>query len=177
MRTVYKTLDTLSEMLGRAVAWAALLMVLIQFALVMARYVFSATTLFGLPSIWWQEAVVYLHATLILLAAGYTFLHDGHVRVDIFYAKATPRGRDWTDLGGSLLLLLPVCVLIWWSAWPNVAQAWTNAEGSPELSGIPYKYVLKAGVLVFAGLLGLQAISIALKAGLRLLGHASGGAR
>ena len=171
MQSVYKAIDGLNDRIGRVVAWATLLMVVIQFILVMMRYVFSAQDFLFLSTLWWQEAIVYLHGTLICAAAGYTFLHNGHVRVDIFYRDASEAAKDWTDLLGSLIFLLPVCYLIYWSAWPNVALSWRNLEGSTETSGIPYKYLLKSTVLLLAGLLALQAISTAIKAALRLLGH------
>jgi TRAP-type mannitol/chloroaromatic compound transport system permease small subunit len=169
LHAIYRFIDDLNDRVGRAVAWFTLAMVLIQFVLVVMRYVFSAGDFLFLSTLWWQEAVVYLHGSLIMGAAGYTLLHNGHVRVDIFYRTAGPRSQDWTDLIGSLILLLPVCYLIWWSAWPNVALSWRNLEGSTETSGIPYKYLLKSTVLVMAVLLALQAVSTAVKAALRLL--------
>ncbi|MGF1658823.1 MAG: TRAP transporter small permease subunit [Rubrimonas sp.] len=168
---LYRFIDALNDRIGRFVAWFTLAMALIQFATVLMRYVFSANAFLGLSSLWWQEAIVYLHGALIMGAAGYTFLHDGHVRVDIFYRDASQRAKDWTDLIGSLVFLLPVCYLIYWSAWPNVALSWRNLEGSAETSGIPLKYLLKSTVLLMAALLALQAVSTALKAALRLMGH------
>ncbi len=177
MHALHRFIDALNERIGRFVAWFTLAMALIQFTTVVMRYVFSANTFLGLSSLWWQEAIVYLHGALIMGAAGYTFLHDGHVRVDIFYREAGQRARDWTDLLGSLVFVLPVCALIAWSAWPNVALSWRNLEGSSETSGIPLRYLLKSTVPAMAALLALQAVSTALKAALRLSGHAPPGAR
>lgn len=165
VHALYKTLDGLNEGLGRTIAWLTLGMVLVQFALVLSRYLFS------ISSLWWQEAVVYMHGSVIMLAAGYTLLHNGHVRVDIFYREASETVKDWTDLIGSFLFLIPVCYVIAWSAWPNVYLAWAQLEGSTEASGIPYKYVLKTTVLCFAVLVGLQALSTMIKAAMRLAGH------
>ena len=171
MHALYKAIDGLNEVAGRFVAWFTLAMVLIQFALVLMRYVFASQNFLFLSTLWWQEAIVYLHGSLIMGAAGYTFLHNGHVRVDIFYREASPKLQDWTDLLGSLLFLLPVCYLVYWSALPNVVLSWRNLEGSGETSGIPFRYALKSTVLVFAALLALQALSTAVKAALRLAGH------
>lgn len=171
MEATYKFIDGLNDRIGRFVAWFSLAMVLIQFVVVLMRYIFSASDFLFLSSLWWQEAIVYLHGALIMAGAGYTFLHNGHVRVDIFYSKATPRAQDWTDLLGSLVFLLPMCWLIAWSAWPNAVLSWQNLEGSTETSGIPYKYVLKSTVLLLAALLALQAVSTMIKAALRLRGH------
>lgn len=171
MHLIYKTLDGINETIGRIVAWFTLAMVLVQFILVLMRYIFSAADFAGISSLWWQEAIVYLHGGLIMLAAGYTFLHNGHVRVDIFYREASDKVKDWTDLLGSALFLLPVCYVIWWSAWPNVELSWRQGEGSTESSGIPYKYILKSTVLCVAVLLAIQGISTMIKAAMRLAGH------
>ena len=96
-----------------------------------------------------------MHATVFMVAAGYTLLHNGHVRCDIFYADASPRGRALIDLIGVLIFLLPMCALIAWVAWPYVAAAWAVREGSQEGSlGIPGVYLLKSVILVFAGAAG-----------------------
>ena len=173
MHAIYRTLDGINDAIGRTVAWFTLAMVIVQFIVVLMRYVFAAPDFLGISTIWWQELIVYLHGSLIMLAAGYTFLHNGHVRVDIFYREASPDTKDWTDLLGSLLFLLPMCYVIWWSAWPNVANSWASLEGSTETSGIPYKYVLKSTVLAIAVLLARQAPPTALKATMPPLGIAA----
>jgi TRAP-type mannitol/chloroaromatic compound transport system permease small subunit len=165
MHSIYRAIDGLNEAIGRVVAWLTLGMVLFQFVVVLQRYIFS------IGSLYMQESIVYMHGILIMLAAGYTYLHNGHVRVDITYREASQRKKDWIDLIGNLVFLIPVCYIIWWSAWPNVESSWATKEGSTESSGIPYKYLLKSTVLVFALLLGLQAVSAAIKSVLRLMGH------
>ena len=90
---------------------------LVGFAVVLMRYVL------GLGSIWLQESILYAHAAMFLLAAAWVLQVGAHVRVDIFYAGASPRARAVIDLLGSLLLLLPfVGVLIWFSV-PYVARS------------------------------------------------------
>ena len=170
MHAVYRFIDRLNEGIGRVLAWFTLAMVIVQFIVVLMRYVFSAPDFLWISAIWWQELIVYMHGTLIMLGIGYTLLHNGHVRVDIFYRDASPLTRNWTDLLGSLLFLLPMCWIMWWSAWPNVETSWRMFEGSTETSGIPYKYVLKSTVLAGAVLLALQAVSTAIKAFLRIAG-------
>ena len=80
-------IDRITSALGRTVAWLALVVVLLQFALVIVRY------LFGLGSVWLTETVVYAHATVFMLAAAWTLQVGGHVRVDIFYADASARTK------------------------------------------------------------------------------------
>ena len=75
MEKLANTIDKLNAAIGRGAAWLALVIVVLQFALVVARYVFS------LGSIWLSETVIYAHAALFLLAAAWTLQLGGHVRV------------------------------------------------------------------------------------------------
>ena len=98
-------------------------------------------------------------------------LHEGHVRVDIFYRDASERAKALVDFLGAVLFLIPVCVLLWWWSWPYVEQSWAVHEGSKETSGIQVLYLLKSTILAFAGLMGLQGLSMALRTLLVLTGH------
>lgn len=104
-------------------------------------------------------------------AAGYTLLRDGHVRVDIFYASATPKARSIVDVAGAVTMLIPVCILVWWTAWPYVMASWAVFEGSRETSGIQAVFLLKTVLLVFAAVLGAQGFSMAVKGVLHLAGY------
>ena len=151
-------IDRLTTGIGRAVAWLALAVVLLQFALVVARY------LFGLGSIWATETVIYAHATLFMLAAAWTLRAGGHVRVDVFYAEATPRTRAKIDLAGSVLLLLPFSAVLVWLSVPYAARSWAILERSQETSGLPLVYLLKTLIPLFALLMALQGIAQAIRA-------------
>jgi TRAP-type mannitol/chloroaromatic compound transport system permease small subunit len=151
-------IDRLNAAIGRTVAWACLLVVVVQFAVVVLRYVF------GLGSIWLTETIIYGHATLFMLASAWTLREGGHVRVDIFYADAGPRRRALIDLCGALLLLLPFMLVLLWFAVPYVARSWSIMETSRETSGLPVVYLLKTLIPAFAVLMALQGISQAIKA-------------
>ena len=151
-------IDRLTTGIGRAVAWLVLAVVLLQFALVVARY------LFGLGSIWATETVIYAHATLFMLAAAWTLRAGGHVRVDVFYAEATPRTRAKIDLAGSVLLLLPFALVLVWLSVPYAARSWAILERSQETSGLPLVYLLKTLIPLFAFLMALQGIAQAIRA-------------
>ncbi|PJF45816.1 MAG: C4-dicarboxylate ABC transporter permease, partial [Candidatus Thermofonsia Clade 3 bacterium] len=81
--------------------WLALLLVLLQFAVVVLRYAF------GTSFIMMQEGVIYLHAILFMLSIGYTYLVDQHVRVDVLYAGWPPRRKALVDLLAVLVGVLP----------------------------------------------------------------------
>jgi TRAP-type mannitol/chloroaromatic compound transport system permease small subunit len=158
-----KRLDSINEYIGRAMAWGTLLMVLVQFIVVIMRYVF------GIGSIFMQESIIYLHALVFLVGGGYTLLYNGHVRVDIFYREMSKRKKAWVDLFGVILLLIPVAVLIFVSSYPYVASSWAALESSKESSGIHAVYLLKTTILAFAVLIIIQGISIVLSSIVTLL--------
>lgn len=165
LKRLADAIDAANDWIGRAFAWLTLGMVLTEFVVVLSRYVF------GLGSTIMQESVVYMHATVFLVCAGYALVHNGHVRCDIFYAAMTARMRALVDVVGTLVFLLPMCALIGWMAWPYVAASWEVREISQEgRLGIPAVYLLKTLILVFAGLLAVQAVSLVLQSVLLLAG-------
>ncbi|MFD2207630.1 TRAP transporter small permease subunit, partial [Kiloniella antarctica] len=111
-----KAIDSLNNKIGHSVAWLALFMVLVQFIVVLMRYVF------GIGSIFMQESIIYMHGFLFMLGAGYTLLHGGHVRVDIFYGAASEKKQAIVDFIGTIVFLFPVLILIMIYGLPYVAD-------------------------------------------------------
>lgn len=165
LKRLANAIDTANEWIGRVIAWLTLGMVLTEFTVVLSRYVF------GLGSTLMQESIVYMHATVFLVCAGYALVHNGHVRCDIFYAAATRRTRAIVDIIGTFLFLAPMCILLWWMSWPYVKASWAVMEISQEgRLGIPAVFLLKTLILVFASLLAVQAVSLVLQSALLLAG-------
>ena len=161
-----QSIEQLSEWSGRAVAWLVLAMVLVIAYDVAMRY------LFQIGSVALQELEWHLFALLFLLGAAYTFKHDGHVRVDIFYAsrRLSERHRALVNLLGGLFLLLPFGLLVIGTSLPFVANAFAMGEGSPDAGGLPYRFLLKAAIPVGFGLLLLQGLADMLRSLQILLG-------
>ncbi len=134
---------------GRAVMWLLIIMAIVQFMIVILRYVF------GINFIFMQESVTYMHGAVFLLAAGYALLTDDHVRVDIFYRSAPAHRKAAIDLAGIYLFLFPFCLTLLWASTPYVANAWAVFEGSTEQSGIQGVFLLKSLIVVFAVLLAM----------------------
>ena len=167
LERVANSVDAINDWIGRTLAWLTLGMVLVTFVVVLMRYVF------GLGSTILQESVVYMHAIVFMACAGYALVYNGHVRCDIFYSAASRRTKATVDIIGTLVFLIPMCVLIFWVTWPYAAAAWAVLEGSPEgRMGIPAVFLLKSLILVFAGLLMLQSISVIVRSALVLTGAA-----
>ena len=156
-------LDGIAAATGASVRWLALGMLLLQFLIVVGRYVF------GVNSIALQEGVLYLHATLFMLGAGYTLLVDGHVRVDVIYARLGDRAKRLIDLFGHFCLLIPSMVVLWYWSWPAVRNSWAILEGPLSVGGIKAVFLLKSLIPAFCLLLILQSLSQILKLLLRRL--------
>lgn len=146
-------LDRVNLAVGAVVRWLALALVLTQFGTVVLRYVY------GVSFIFLTETVLYIHATLFMLAAGFTLLVDGHVRVDIFYGKLGPRGKARIDVFGVLGFLLPSMLMIAWFSWPSVHNSWKIMEGAISVGGIPASFLLKSLIPAFCALLIIQGLA------------------
>jgi TRAP-type mannitol/chloroaromatic compound transport system permease small subunit len=153
MLKVAAAIDTLNERMAMAIRWLALAMVLIQFAIVIVRYVF------GVNSIAVQESVLYLHATLFMLGAGYTLQVDKHVRVDVFSSRLGEMARARIDLFGHLFFLIPsMAALLYWS-WTSVVNSWVILEGPISVGGIKAVFLMKSLIPLFCILLLLQSLA------------------
>lgn len=128
-------------------ATACLPLFLVQFAVVILRSVFS------ISFIWLQESTLYLFGAMFLLSSGWLLLTEGHVRVDIFYAKMSEARAQLVDLLGTVLFVIPISMLIIYVSWNYVGTSWAQMERSQEASGIHAVFLLKSMVPAFAVLL------------------------
>ena len=146
-------IDQINDIIGKVASWLVVSMVFVTFGIVVMRYVFN------IGSIQAQESVIYMHATLFLLAAATTLKQDAHVRVDIFYGKMTIKKQAIVNFLGNLFLLIPVCAFILWSSWEYVTDAWEIKETSREAGGLPGVYLVKTLIIIFSSMLILQGIA------------------
>jgi len=147
-------LERINVIVGRAVSWLTLVMVLTTFCIVVLRYLFDSGW------IWLQESVTWMHAAVFMLAAAYTLAREEHVRVDIFYRRFSPRGRAMVDAAGTLLLLIPVALFLIIASWDYVMVSWQIHETSREAGGLiyPFPSMLKSLIPIMSIMLLLQGI-------------------
>jgi len=153
VKKIVVVLERVSERFGQLSAWLVLTMTVIIVYDVGMRYIFQQ------GSVALQELEWHLFALIFLLGAAYTLKHDSHVRLEIFYQHYSPRQKAWLEILGSLLLLLPFCVVVITASWPFVANAFIFNEGSPDPGGLPARYLLKAVIPISFILLFIQAIA------------------
>ena len=139
----------MTERLGRIAIWGVLIAVLVSAANATVRYALNAS------SNAWLEIQWYLFSAIFLLCAGYTLLHNEHVRIDVISSRLSGRTRAWIDVIGTVFFLLPMVVIIGWLAWPFFLDSLVRGETSPNAGGLvrwPVKLLIPVGFL----LLGLQ---------------------
>jgi len=157
LKRLAQSIDCFTEWTGRIIAWLTLVMMILTGTVVVMRYFLE------IGSIALQESVTYMHAMVFLLGAAYTLKRGGHVRVDIFYQKFSPRNKALVDILGTLLFLIPVSLLILVFSWDYVANSWAVHEVSKETQGLPWVYLLKTLLLVMPVTMLLQGVAEIIK--------------
>ncbi|MCB2137568.1 MAG: C4-dicarboxylate ABC transporter permease [Rhodobacteraceae bacterium] len=117
--------ETFANTIGRIAAWAGLIMVIQQIAIVFLQRVFRVAQIelgfFGVGFTkdlsWWSEELKLYNAMIVALCVTYTFVQGGHVRVDLMYASLSYRKKKLIDMLGSLFFMIPVAALTWIYAW------------------------------------------------------------
>jgi TRAP-type mannitol/chloroaromatic compound transport system permease small subunit len=129
-------------------AWLALLVVVAELQIVIARFIFSYEQAFM------GDLVRFWYAALFLFASAYTLTEEGHVRVDVLYAGFSERGKAWTNTIGCLLLGLPLCWIILIMGMAGRATVINSPLLSFETSqsgfGLYVKYLMAGFLAVFA---------------------------
>ncbi len=164
IKTLSRFIDTINEWVGRGVAWVTLALVLVIFADVVMRYLFNTSFVFT------QELEWHLFGFIFLIGAGYTLLHDGHVRVDIIYQRQGYRGRAWINLMGVILFLIPGCLMVIITSWKFVLNSLLILEGSPDPGGIPLRFIVKGCIPAGFALLLLQGLSLGIHSLMQIAG-------
>jgi TRAP-type mannitol/chloroaromatic compound transport system permease small subunit len=151
-----RSIDALNEQVGKLTYWLILAAVLISAGNAIVRYTFN------MSSNAWLEIQWYLFSFVFLFCAGYTLLHNQHVRIDVISGQLSGRARAWIDILGTVFFLLPMAIAIMWLSWPVFLDAYQSNEVSTNAGGLlvwPGRLMLPVGFF----LLVLQGISELIK--------------
>ena len=156
MLAVAQAIDAFNERVGKLTHWLILVAVLISAGNAVTRYSLD------MSSNAWLEVQWYLFSAVFLFCAGYTLLHNQHVRIDIVSGRFSRRVQTWIEIFGTVFFLLPMAILILWLSWPVFVDAWRSNEVSTNAGGLavwPARLMLPIGFL----LLVLQGFSELIK--------------
>ena len=156
-------IDAMNDYLGRAASWMVLGACLISAANAMSRYAFD------LSSNAWLEIQWYLFAAIVMLGASYTLRVNEHVRVDIVYTHLSERGKEWLDMVGTALFLVPSMLVIAYYSWPFFMQSWQVQEISGNAGGL-IRWPVKILVPIGFTLVAIQGVSEIIKRAAALRG-------
>ena len=148
--------DALNRAIGKITIWLVLITTLISAGNAIVRKIFDSSSN-ALLEIQW-----YLFAAVFLLGAGYGLLNNAHVRIDFLASRLSARTRNWIDVGGIVLALIPFCVLSIALSWPMFMQAYTSGEMSSNAGGL-IRWPVYAMIPLGFGLLLLQGVSELIK--------------
>lgn len=157
MKAYIRFVSAINDAIGKAAALLNLAIVALVSIDVVVRYFFKQTSAFFYEMEW------HLFSLLFLLSAGWTLRHDQHVRVDIFYAKLSDQRKALVNLLGTLIFLLPFCIVIIATGVPYTLNAFVSNEASPDSGGLPFRWIIKSSIVVGTGLLLLQGIGLLLE--------------
>ena len=158
-------IDTLNTKVGKLTTWLILITTLISAGNAIVRKMFD-TSSNALLEVQW-----YIFAGVFLLGAAYGLLQNSHVRIDFISSRLSARTRNWIDVVGIVVALIPFCMLSIYLSWPLFEQAYQSGEMSQNAGGLirwPAYALIPAGFF----LLMLQGISEMIKRLAFLMGQA-----
>ena len=153
MKSILRIVDAISDWGGKIVRWFAITLVAVVTYAVIMRYIFHVQTL------WTYELLLMMGASLYALGFGYAQRHRAHIRVDIFYARLSPRGRAIIDVLGGLLIFLPLSIALIYASASWAGHAWVIDERMPLTGWYPPIAPLRTVVAIGFCVLALQGMA------------------
>jgi TRAP-type mannitol/chloroaromatic compound transport system permease small subunit len=146
------SIDAIADKSGRIFCYLVFIIMLITALDVVARYVFNH------PLLWGWVLNRQLFGVFILFAGVYTLYTGGHISIEIFYDRFSPKGKTIARFFALAAFLGFMGVLLWqtiWMGW-NSFQMNEKAAGAFRIPLYPFKILIPVVVLLFL-LVGISA--------------------
>src|SRR5947207_11186201 len=154
---VVRVIDRFTDTTGVWIAWLNLPLVFVVAWEVIARYVFSA------PTIWSFDVTYMLYGTIFMLGCAYALHKGAHIRTDFFYEKWSPRTKGMVDSISYLVFFFPSLVMLLAASGSEAWYAYTIHETSEQTPWRPILWPSKSVVPITCVLLMIQGISETIK--------------
>lgn len=158
MTTLLRLSDWLAwpcRIAARLAGWGLLVLVAVILYDVVGRK-FFATGSFVLQELEWH-----IHGAIALAAFGYAYIHDVHVRIDVFASRMAARSRMKVELAVILLFLVPAMLFLAWYGYDFAERAFVRGEGSMGGMGVERRWIIKGAIPLAALLTLLGGLSVA----------------
>ncbi len=164
LRKCARFIDNINEKVGFAASWLTTILVVVVCYDVFTRYLLKKSSVAA------QELEWHIFAVIFLVGAAYTLKHDKHVRVDVLYARFSPKRKAIINMIGCVIFLMPFIIMIIWTSRNFVANSYMFGETSPDPGGLPARYVLKGFIPLGFFFLFMQALSLLFKSIITVFG-------
>lgn len=165
MTKLARWIDDVTGWTGEGMKWLTTILVLLIFGDVLLRYLFATSRA------WLTDLEWHCFALIFLLAAAYTLKEDQHVRVDVLYTRWSPKRQAWINLIGTLLFLIPWCLIVIRTSFFYTEHAFLIGERSAEPGGLGWRWLIKGAITLGFSLLLLQAVAYAIRSMNILMGR------
>ena len=146
---IIEKVSSISEYITKYFFYIMFILVIVNIFL---RYIFNINFIFM------QELVMYLHAFIFLFGISICLKENSHVRIDVFSNKLGAEVKKYIEILGTVFLIIPFCLFVLYESTPIIIRSWEMLESSGEPGGLPFIYILKSAIYVFASLLLIQAL-------------------
>ena len=150
LASILRKIDTFSDWTGKVLSMLLLLMVGMLMYEVILRYVFNN------PTIWAHETSLFMYGGMGILLGAHTLRHRGHVNLDLFYRRFSPRRKAIIDSVTALLFFCYCAVFLYFS-WKYGLKSLYIREFSITIWGPPI-YPVKMVIPVAVTLITLQGL-------------------
>ncbi len=148
--TILHFVDELNDWIGKILSFGALAMFLLVMKEVIGRYFFNH------PTVWGNELTQLIFGVYIVLSGGYVMRWEGHVNVDIIYARFFRRTKAIVDIVTSVLFFLFCGMMIVYGgslAWESLAGLeHSHSAWDPPIYPVKLMIPLGAMLLLIQGM-------------------------
>ena len=161
LMTISRWIDAWLRAVAHVFSWTLLVLVFVVCLDVVTRKIGLQVP--GLGSTRLQELEWHLQAILFCAWIGYAYTRDAHIRVDVLTSGLSHRTKCIIEIAGCILLAFPYLLVALPYAHQFMMVSFHQGEGSPNSTGLPYRWIIKAALYAaFWGLM-LANISVLLK--------------
>lgn len=151
MKRIVHVIDAIVRWAGTIFAWAMPILMIVIVGQVVGRYGFKAS------SIKLEELQWHLYGAAVMIGLSYTLLHDAHIRVDVFRHRFSYRAKAVIDIAGTLLLLFPFLIFLFWQSLSYVGDSLGERSDAP--GGLPLRWAIKVFIPLGCLMLFLAGVS------------------